>query len=70
MVSAGSVAAHHKGDHPAHLLHKQVDSLTCLAVLAEVKETEQEEEKWSYLLEWLHVKCGHAEVKDLLRGGK
>lgn len=44
------------GDHPAQLLNNQIDSFTWLAVLAEEKEVEQEEEKWGFLLEWLHVK--------------
>lgn len=40
MVSTGWVAAHQKGDHPAHLLNDQVDSVTQLAIFAEEKETE------------------------------
>lgn len=66
MVSVGWVAARQKGDHPAHILNNQVDSVTALAVLAEEKEAGQEE-KWRYLLEWLHVKHGCSGIEDLLR---
>ena len=34
-ILVGWVAAHQGGDHPAHILNNQVDSLTRLAVLAE-----------------------------------
>ena len=41
-ILVGWVAAHQGGDHPAHILNNQVDSLTHLATLAE----EREEENW------------------------
>lgn len=68
-LSVGWGTAQQTGDHPAQLLNNQIDSFTWLAVLAEEKEVEQEEEKWSFLLEWLHVKDGHSEMRHLLREG-
>ena len=64
----GWVAAHQKGNHPAHLWNNQVDSLTRLATMA----AEAEEEKGEHLLEWLHVKRSHSGVKDLFKeaGGR
>ena len=61
----GWVAAHQGGNHPAHIWHNQVDSLTCLATLAK----EGEEENWKNVLEWLHVKRGHSGVRDLKEAG-
>lgn len=57
------VATHQDNDTLSHQFNNQVDSLTCLALLAE----EMENESWEHLLEWLHVKEGHSEIKDLLR---
>lgn len=59
----GWVAAHQRGDHPAHIWNNQVDSLTRLAPMA----VEAEEKEWERLLEWLHVRRGHSGVKDLFR---
>jgi len=60
---AGRVALHQQGDHPAHILNDQVDSLTCLATIAEGAEVE----KWDHLLEWLHVKHSYSGFKDLFK---
>ena len=51
------------GREPPSTHCEQPSRLTHLAVLA----TEGEEEKWEHLLEWLHVKCGHSGIKDLLK---
>ncbi|KAK4829695.1 hypothetical protein QYF61_006070 [Mycteria americana] len=62
-ILVGWVAAHQGGNHPTHILNNQVDLLIRLAVMT----TEGEEEKWEHLLEWLHVKCSHSGIKDLLK---
>lgn len=67
-VPVGWGTVQQKGDHPAQLLNNQIDSFTQLAILAEEK-VEQEEEEWGYLLEWLQVKHGHSGKRDLLREG-
>lgn len=55
--------AHQSSTDPTALLNIWVDSLTCLA-LAKTEE-KRDEDKWSSLIEWLHIKWGCSGVKDL-----